>query len=56
MSTEARCHQCGKMLGTTDDCNSLEVSPIASRAQKGELVFTVKCRRCGKLSHIKFHI
>ena len=56
MSTGARCHHCAKLLGTTDEVNKLEVSPVACQAQKGELVFTIKCPRCGKLSFIKFHI
>lgn len=56
MNTGARCHHCAKLLGTADGTNHLEVFATACQAQPGEIVFAIKCPRCGKISFIKFYI
>lgn len=53
MSTKVRCRDCGKLFGELTGPASLEVSPVACQVTKSELLFTVKCPRCGKFNFIK---
>lgn len=53
MST-ARCTNCGKMLGQTEDDITLDVRPKAAQADKNRIVFFVKCPRCGRLNAVNF--
>lgn len=53
--SSARCKQCGKLLGVTEDFFP-EVSPVAVQAAPQLLRFTVKCPRCGSYNHIKIKI
>jgi len=54
MSAEARCHNCGKLLGETDDTTKIQVSAVAVQADMNVLRFTIKCPRCGRFNIIKF--
>ena len=54
MSSEARCYQCDKLLGATDSEVRCIVFPMAVQATENQLLFTIKCPRCGKHNYIKF--
>ena len=55
MNTEVRCYKCSRQLGTTDsDDFKAIVFPMAVQAAEGQLLFTIKCPRCGSHNHIKF--
>ena len=55
MNTEVRCYKCSRQLGTTDsDDFKAIVFPMAVQAAEGQLLFTIKCPRCGSHNHVKF--
>ena len=54
MSSEVRCYQCDKLLGNTESATRCIVFPMAVQAKEEQLLFTIKCPRCGKHNHIKF--
>lgn len=53
MSTKVRCRECGKLLGELSGKNMIEVQPVACQVTSSDLVYTVKCPRCGKFNYIK---
>ena len=53
MSTKVRCQSCGKMLGELSGKPDFDVQPVACQATSRDLLFTIKCPRCGKFNFIK---
>lgn len=53
MSSKIRCHHCGKLLGELNGGTSFDVQPVACQVTQSDLLFTIKCPRCGNFNFIK---
>ena len=53
MSTEVTCYSCHETLGTADDGIQPVVFPMAVNVEPHQMMFTIKCPKCGKANHIK---
>lgn len=56
MSTKIRCRDCGKLFGELTGPASAEATPVACQVTETDLLFTVKCPRCGKFSFVKIEL
>jgi phage FluMu protein Com len=53
MSAKVRCKSCGKLLGELSGDPVFDIQPVACQATSTDLIFTIKCPRCGKFNFIK---
>lgn len=54
MSTEVRCEKCERKLGEALNGVAQPGTLLAACCGPGEILFEIKCPRCGKINRVRF--